>query len=313
MPSVNDSATVIPPLAYFKHRLENKSGFIPVIFLWCTIIILYMIYVILHCAPLLRNPKTHSSGVAQTTIFHVVTAVMLYCYIKCILVHPGKVPDKKWKYDPQKQPPITDTKRTGEPRHCKWCDKFKPDRSHHCRVCRICILKMDHHCPWIYNCVGFRNHKYFLLMLLYSSIDCHIIIWTMMYTLRATYKPDAPFIIMFLLLFGETFAAVCGFLATLFLFYNSWLMYNGLTIIEWCEKRSKLTGANTLSCYDRGWVGNIQIVLGKNPFFWLFPISLPKGDGLNFLVEESRLTNDRNNAYVDLCEAGKIAGVSNMR
>ena len=29
---------------------------------------------------------------------------------------------------------------------CKYCDHLKPLRTHHCSICRTCIIKMDHHC-----------------------------------------------------------------------------------------------------------------------------------------------------------------------
>lgn len=55
-------------------------------------------------------------------------------------------------------------------RFCKKCQARKPDRAHHCSTCRRCVLKMDHHCPWLATCVGLRNHKAFLLFLIYVSI-----------------------------------------------------------------------------------------------------------------------------------------------
>ncbi|XP_044253865.1 palmitoyltransferase ZDHHC7 [Tribolium madens] len=53
---------------------------------------------------------------------------------------------------------------------CTRCEIYRPPRAHHCRICRRCIRRMDHHCPWINNCVGERNQKYFLQFLIYVGI-----------------------------------------------------------------------------------------------------------------------------------------------
>lgn len=49
---------------------------------------------------------------------------------------------------------LRDPNRAG---FCKTCQFAKPARCHHCHVCNKCVLKMDHHCPWLGACVGFHN------------------------------------------------------------------------------------------------------------------------------------------------------------
>lgn len=52
-------------------------------------------------------------------------------------------------------------------RFCRFCQVYKLQETHHCSSCQRCIYGMDHHCPWIGQCVGFDNFKYFLLFVWY--------------------------------------------------------------------------------------------------------------------------------------------------
>jgi len=120
--------------------------------------------------------------------FTVVAVLAIYAHFKAMTTDPGAVPPDAEPLDEaeanknsldlengnsssehnQRQKPAP---RKGR-RLCRRCNAFKPQRAHHCSICRRCIIKMDHHCPWVNNCVGIGNHKYFLLFVFYTCLSC---------------------------------------------------------------------------------------------------------------------------------------------
>lgn len=75
---------------------------------------------------------------------------------------------------------------------------------------------MDHHCPWINNCVGMYNMKFFLLFLLYVSVVCLFAFVTtlMSFVVGLDFPETIPFVLSTLggvvvLLFSTLFGVFC--------------------------------------------------------------------------------------------------------
>ncbi|KAH8497329.1 hypothetical protein H0E87_019851 [Populus deltoides] len=113
-----------------------------------------------------------SAGTLNAMIFTFMASLCLFSFLVCVLTEPGYVPspyvpDVEGAAVPPHQEPLNNSSQL---RRCDKCVTYKPPRAHHCRVCRRCVLRMDHHCLWINNCVGYWNYKAFFILVLYATI-----------------------------------------------------------------------------------------------------------------------------------------------
>jgi hypothetical protein len=293
------------PVSPFRH--------LPFLLVVVTILGLWISYVAFHLVVLLQLGEASKNidegmlgrGIAEAIVFHTALLLLFVNYWLASTTKPGGIPDgDPWEVPdpngPRNKSPdaIAEAQRQlrawnkekkgkdGTIRSCKYCWKYKPDRCHHCSVCGECVLRMDHHCPWILNCVGFHNYKYFFLVVFYSAFCLQIIVWTMFESVLDVIDQDADFFDMFRTLYAWTVALFLCVVLSGFFGFHCWLTSKALTTIEFCEKNSSDEGAEYHNIFNLGVYNNICASLGDNPLLWLLPFSGPSGNGWLFEAVE---------------------------
>ena len=101
-----------------------------------------------------------------------------YFMLLAYLIEPGIIPRNHPNFQGEinKNEKENDEKNKVTPRiytqrKCPTCNIIRPPGASHCGECNNCVLNFDHHCAFVSNCIGKRNHKYFYLFLIFGSLE----------------------------------------------------------------------------------------------------------------------------------------------
>ncbi|XP_062310614.1 palmitoyltransferase ZDHHC12-A isoform X1 [Osmerus eperlanus] len=151
-----------------------------VVLTWVITLILF-----LHNTDLRRQEE--KGDLTQPVVFSLLVLLSVMLYFTVSLMDPGFVLSDSIKTynnmcyqcpqavseELEEMMPDSTTPRL---RRCGYCLFQQPMRAKHCHTCKHCVRRFDHHCPWIDNCVGERNHRWFII---YLTVQLVVLLWAL--------------------------------------------------------------------------------------------------------------------------------------
>lgn len=232
-----------------------------------------------------------SPGIMNAVVFTAVALMCMYSYYLAIYTDPGRVPATFMPDIEDSENPLHEIKRKGgDLRYCQKCAHYKPPRAHHCRVCKRCVLRMDHHCIWMNNCVGHANYKVFFVFVLYAVVACIyslvLLVGSLVNDSEGESQQNGGSFRTIYVISGLLLVPLSVALGVLLGWHIHLILQNKTTIEHhegvramWLAEK----GGDVYSHpYDLGAYENLISVLGPNIICWIWPSCGHIGSGLRF-------------------------------